>query len=664
MRDSTHTQAPPAGVPVAKLALLVALLVAAVVRLARLDLAPFCVDQVSVLRMVEGILDGRHFPRRGPDIGPGLFEWGTLGPLEYYVMTPLVAITRPLAGPVRGPLIAFVLLGLTSFPSLFRLGERHLGRGVGAIACLLYATSPYPFFLSRELMDHSFLAPVVPLFFLALAEVLESRSLGWAVVACASLAAAMQFHITTIVFFPILVAVLAGARLAPRAWLAGLLAGAAIYTPFLHAQITEGFPDLRAMLSVATGDSVGVAPERAGATVLALLHQILYRTGQTPDIDTPRWVHQVGAATSALVALGVLLAAAGAVRGALGAKHERARAAKLAVIAAWLVAPVAFLWTQRSEVYARHLAVVYPAPQLLAALAVGWLAFGAGWRALGRAERVARVPLAVVSLAIASAAAASGCWTIHRFQQAVETGFLVAGKLALGPEQSIADALARHGVLPSAFDQVALAGGGQELEGIYYMLERATPRTADAATRPAAPPNRFLVVAPTDVLDDAVLHFLESLGWRGGLALFEHRRSLAPETIRVFRDGERVERQDLTSYGSGEPGSIRVEGTVTKHDGERILLVLDTHVCIERVTVADVVAYQADCAGAPALPWPVRSGFEVPTALPAGEHPLRIDGSNPAKRLFLSLFDVTVPAAGLPRAAAPSTLDVIPLDPS
>ncbi len=594
--------------------------------------------------MVEGILDGSHFPKRGPDIGPGLFEWGTLGPLEYYVMTPLAALSQPLGGAVRGPLVAFVLLGLTSFPSLHRLGERHLGRGIGALACLLYATSPYPFFLSRELMDHSFLAPVVPLFFLALVELIETRARVWAVVACASLAAALQFHITTIVFFPILVAVLLGMRTRVGTWVGGLAAGAAIYAPYLDAQIREGFPDVRAMLSVAKGTGVGVAPERAGGAVLSLVHQVLYRTGQTPNVDPPRWIHLVGTCTSTLVVVGLACAVGAAVRGAVRGGTERKRGAKLAVVAAWLAAPVAFLCTQRSEVYARHLAVIYPAPQLLAALVVGWLVFGSGWRTYGRGLRASRAVLAAGALTITCASMATGCWTIQRFQRDVEAGFLVAGKLALGPEESIADALARHGVRPTTFDRVALAGGGQELEGIYYLLEQAStapPAAGDSATR-------FLVVAPTDVLDDVVLRFLEPLGWRGGLAIFEHHRSLDPESLRVFREGQPVARLDLTSYGSGEPGAVTLEGTLTTREGERVLLVLDTHVCIERVTVADVVAFEGSCAGAPVLPWPVRSGIEIPAAIPAGEHPLVIQGHNPVKRLFVSLFDVTMPRAGLP----------------
>ncbi len=613
--------------------------------------------------MVEGILDGSHFPKRGPDIGPGLFEWGTLGPLEYYVMTPLAALSRPLGGAVRGPLVAFVLLGLTSFPSLHRLGERHLGRGIGALACLLYATSPYPFFLSRELMDHSFLAPVVPLFFLALVELIETRAARWAVVACASLAAAMQFHITTIVFFPILMAVLIGTRAKVGAWLGGLAAGAAIYSPYLDAQIREGFPDVRAMLSVAKGTGVGVAPERAGVAVLSLVHQVLYRTGQTPNVDPPDWIHDLGKCSSMLVVLGLACAVGAAARGTIRGGAERNRGAKLAVVAAWLVAPVAFLCTQRSEVYARHLAVIYPAPQLLAALVVGWLAFGGGWRTHDRGLRASRAVLATGALAIACGSMAMGCWTIQRFQHDVEAGFLVAGKLALGPEESIATALARHGVRPTTFDRVALAGGGQELEGIYYLLEHTRAAPADASARAAdEPPTRFLVVSPTDVLDDGVLHFLEPLGWRGGLAIFEHRRSLDPQSLRVFREGQPVARLDLTSYGSGEPGAVTLEGTLTTREGERVLLVVDTHVCIERVTVADVVAFEASCAGAPVLPWPVRSGIEIPAAIPAGEHPLVIQGHNPVKRLFVSLFDVTMPRAGLPVAVPTDVLTVTRVD--
>ncbi len=641
--------------------LVLSLAIAANLRLTRLGLAPFCVDQVSVLRMVRGLLDGTYIPRRGPDIGPGLFEWGTLGPLEYYVMAPLVVLAEPALGAPTGPLAAFVLFGLLGFPSLYLLGERHLGRGVGAVACFLYAVAPHPFYLSRELMDHSFLAPVVPLFFLALCELSRRASVGWAAVACGSLAAAMQFHITTVVFLPILIVVLVTSRVSWRGWVAGLAVGAALYAPFLYAQLTEGFPDVRAMLGVARGQGIGIASSRAGSTVFTRLVEILYRSGQTPDIETPVGVHRLGAGLAVAVASGAALALGRAGYALLrrdSAPREPRGWLAPAIVVAWLALPMGFLATQRTEVYARHLAIIYPAPQLLASLLVTGLFGCATRRTPAPTARWAGRMVAALAATALLAWVSSGIWTILRFQRDVQRGSLVAGKLPLGVEQDLARELVARGVRASTFDRVGLAGGGQELEGIHYLVERLAPAPGGSGNGHSA----FLIAAPTDVIDDPVLRFLGALGWKGDLALIEHRSSLDADTLQVTRNGHPAARADLTSYGTGDPGPIHAEARITKLDGERILLVVDTHVCIERVEVGGLVAFEHDCAGAAALPWPVRSAIELPPELPPGQHTLVIDAENPVKRLYLALFDLTVPGSGLPTVPEGHGLQIMRLD--
>lgn len=619
----------------------VGLILAAALRFGALGLAPFCIDQVRVLGTVEALLDDHVFPERGPDIGPGVFEWGTLGPLEYYLMAPLVAVTRPLLGTLHGGLLSFLAYGLIAIPLTYRLVSRHLGDPItAAIATLFYATAPYPWYLAREMMDHSFLAPCTVLFFLACCELLDGRGWAWAVVASAALAAALQFHITCVVFVPILLVVLAGARVPWRGWLGGVAAGALLYAPFLWAQVRDGFPDVTRMIAAAGGHGVGHASERAGLTVIRELVRASYRTTQVPFVESPAWIDAAGAllVVAMLGGLGVALARGDAADATAGDRSRRARRKRFS-IAAWLLLPVAFLWLQRTEVYARHLALVFPAPYVLAAMALERLRRGRGAHAMPATASLGLAVTALVTLGVIGANQV----TILGYLRAVGERDLIAGKLTLRAEQAFADVLIETGFGAGDAERMALAGGGAELDGIHFLLahaaERALPKPPDLAD-----PRRVLLVAPSES-PDPILTALAAHGFAPRMGALVYTASVAPEYIEVRRDGRGLARDELATYERGAPGPVTVDAILDHTAGAPVLLAADTNLCLDGLAVASETMPWRSCAPGEVPPWAKRVVIELPSTLPSGPLPLRVDARNPVERLYLRLFDVTLPSA-------------------
>ncbi len=634
---------PPAAAPADRTSLQaigVALILAAALRFGALGLAPFCIDQVRVLDTVEQLLDEHVFPERGPDIGPGVFEWGTLGPLEYYVMAPLVAVTRPLLGTLHGGLVSFLLYGLLAIPLTHRLVSRHLGDPItAAVATLLYATAPYPWYLARELMDHSFLAPCTVLFFLACCEVLDRRSAAWAVVASAALAASLQFHVTCVVFAPILLAVLVIARVPWRGWLGGLAAGAVLYAPFLWAQVRDGFPDLARLVAAAGGQGVGHASERAGLTVVRELVRATYRTTQVPFVESPAWIDAAGAML-VVAMLGGLRAALKGERDAAGERPAGARTKRLLIVA-WLVLPVAFLWTQRTEVYARHLALVFPAPYVLAAMALERLRRG---RSASTAAAGSNAGLAVTALVTLAVLGANQV-TILRYLRAVGERDLIAGKLTLRAEQAFAEVLIGLGFGPADPERIALAGGGAELDGIHFLLRHAPARAARELAGSAGS-RRVLLVAPGES-PDPITAALAAHGFAPRMGALVYGAAVAPGSIEVRRAGRLLARDELATYERGAPGPITIDAVLDHGGDATVLVAADTNLCLETLTVSGEVRPWTSCAPGEVPAWSKRVVIELPSTLPSGALPLRVAAHNPVERLYLRLFDVRLPAASL-----------------
>src|SRR5262249_10564366 len=135
------------------LILLAIVAIAVFVRLYRLDLTWFFLDQVRDLTTAADIASGRTAPLLGPYGG---WTQGYLGPLYYYLFAvPALFTAHPL-----GPVVFLVLCNVFTVLLLHRLASHYFGAPVAIVACALFAVFPLAVISSRILWNPG----LVPLF--------------------------------------------------------------------------------------------------------------------------------------------------------------------------------------------------------------------------------------------------------------------------------------------------------------------------------------------------------------------------------------------------------------------------------------------------------------------------------------------------------------------
>jgi hypothetical protein len=352
-----------------------AVVLAAVARLWRLDLVEFKADEASALRITEDMLRLGHFPETGMLSSQGILQ----APHLMYLLAPMVAITRDPAL-VSG---AIAVLNIGAVLGAAWLAWRWFGGLAAVVTTLLYATNPWAVFWSRKIWAPDFL----PLFALLLcAVVVESRG-RWAALAYPITALASMVHFSFITLAPVLIAptfVLARCR---RWWPLALGGGAAllILLPFLaheHRIDWLDYPTLRYELSrratrvdgqgldFALGLTTGL-----GATTLA-------------GVPLPRVAPAPLLVAAAVLETAVLL---GAVAHAL-ARLARHRATsglnrrRLVFLLVWIGLPILLTARHAFDLHDHYFLLLYPAPFLVIGAAFAWLT--------ARRERWARSVLA------------------------------------------------------------------------------------------------------------------------------------------------------------------------------------------------------------------------------------------------------------------------------
>src|SRR5438132_12342312 len=111
------------------------LVVAAGLRLWRLDLTPFGTDEAALTRLAEDIVRLGRIPLSGPLTSIGIPS----APHFIYTLAPMEAISRDPS--VVAGFIAF--LNVAAVFGTWWLGARWFGPPAGLIAALLFATSPW-----------------------------------------------------------------------------------------------------------------------------------------------------------------------------------------------------------------------------------------------------------------------------------------------------------------------------------------------------------------------------------------------------------------------------------------------------------------------------------------------------------------------------------------
>jgi 4-amino-4-deoxy-L-arabinose transferase-like glycosyltransferase len=342
---------------------------AAVLRLWRVDLAPLRYDDVDVLSRARDVL-WHGLTATGP-----MTSWGVPDPPgSVYLLLPAVLHTSSAAAGV----VWVGLLNVLAVALTYLLARRYLGPRVALVAGLLFAANPWAVYYSRRSW-----AEIVPLFttlalWAAYAVVVERRA-RWAVAFFVALAIQVQIRILSLIYGP---AALLTLLLWPRRWgirwpALGILLGVLLTVPYL-SWIARNWAEISARLE--DGNRGVELSSNHGALELVLWSASGF--GLLPAVsDEAPWLNPLGQAGYAALAVvaGVLLAGLAM---ALRAAVRRALCWEARLLPAiWLVLPVLALVGQSSSIYLHYLVALSPALFMVLALPLGWL-LGQAHRAL------------------------------------------------------------------------------------------------------------------------------------------------------------------------------------------------------------------------------------------------------------------------------------------
>ena len=413
--DSKRAKTIAIGVALAALLLLAALL-----RLWRINAISFTYDAAALSNLAAQWVDTGTFPLQGM-----VSSIGVRNPaLGVYVISLPVLVSRDpavLAGFV-------VLLNVTGVFGTYWLGRRYWGAGVGLLAALLFAVSPWAIQHSRGILGQDLLIPGGVLFFVfVFAWVVDDKL--WALSAAIVTAMALlQIHLAALAFLPILAVLLvwqlAGClkRREPvhfwRPLVIGVGLGGLLYVPYLVAESQNGWENFRLLLAAAerpyrlytqTLDFALMAI--GGRNIHSLAGAATFRSFMNGLVDSNYRLDR-------LEELLVVVATAYLAVRWVQHRQDRRPARRDGLLLLWLLGPLPFFLVSRSEVHPHYLAVLYPAPYLALAAALQDVFTRLASRRLVRAGFAV---LATVSMAAIVVWQAYLVTSIYRFIDLTET---------------------------------------------------------------------------------------------------------------------------------------------------------------------------------------------------------------------------------------------------
>jgi hypothetical protein len=403
------------------------LLLAAFLRLNRLDLIDFRFDQAYPLQYAQDIVRGYLW---------GVQPHGSVAshPAAYlYVMALPYLVTRNFMTVVTYR----VLLDVAAVGLTWLIGARYFNKRVGLIASLLFAVAPWGIQFARNMW------PVPqPLFsavlLIGLLEIVQRRNpWGWALSGL-GIALVAGAHLGGVYVLPVaLVAFVIGRKsfkLGPA--LLGLLPIALVAAAYLIHDAVRGFENLHTYLGAVGGgarfsaDVLQFTAWLSGGTGLGSL------TGQSSAAwvaGTPGWSPLLdGLQVAWLAASGIWVAVRVAQRRNLSAL----------IVLAWLAIPIALQLVSSRPVMLQYLPVLLPAPFLLMALALdNWLTLVAS------SSRAVKMVAAGAAAMLVCAITLGQVATTLRFTTFVDAnntqgGYALPVRSALAARQGAADALA------------------------------------------------------------------------------------------------------------------------------------------------------------------------------------------------------------------------------
>lgn len=340
------------------------LLLAACLRLTRLDLIEFKYDEATTARSALEIAREGRLPAVG--------MISSLGPRNPPLMSYLLALPFALS---RDPRLAagfIAFLGVAAVGLTYWVGRAYFGWPVGAIASLLFAASPWAIFHSRKIWAQN--VPAVTLLFVAAVLAMVARHKPWALTgALAATACLVGLHLGGLAFIFVLlfVMLLFLRHVRPKPLLVGLALGSLVLGPYLLHDAHHDWLNLRALISLAGQEAVlDLQALRMAALIVGGYHlEDLAGERSAQFLSSVLNIRWLDWAEMGLFWIGLAWAAilVGQEAWTHRCRLSLSGASRL-VLLVWCTVPVALLLRHAGPVYPHALSLLYPAQHLLIAL--------------------------------------------------------------------------------------------------------------------------------------------------------------------------------------------------------------------------------------------------------------------------------------------------------
>lgn len=244
-------------------------LLAFALRVWRIDIVHFQIDESIAAAVASQIGHLRRFPLTGIETSFGFHN----PPLYLYVLAPVFAIFRD----PRAAMAMIAFIGSLAILPAWRAGRLAGGPAAAWIAAILFAVCPNAIEYSRRLWGHDMIVPLGAVAYWGAFEARECASWRLVALSFAAAAAAQCIHLSGILFWvPGLAVLFAERKIIKRLYAAivGLGVLLLMYIPWFVNELREGFHDIRIVLGqLSTGAAqrdLGIAVHPLGAWTMVL----------------------------------------------------------------------------------------------------------------------------------------------------------------------------------------------------------------------------------------------------------------------------------------------------------------------------------------------------------------------------------------------------------